>query len=163
MRAALLVGADAIMDLSTSGDLNHIREELLAQCPVPFGTVPIYEVIVDRNVEDIRHNMILEVVEKQASLSTFVKKFLNKEGEITDTVGYHKAVYAARNADTIAQHFYEQGKADAVKDVLAKSNNISAEPKPNAGGDVFIGGLKVRAVNGVDSSKLKFKTKNKNN
>jgi len=104
-----------------------------------------------------------EVVEKQSSLSTFVKKFLNKEGEITDTVGYHKAVYAARNADTIAQHFYEQGKADAVKDVLAKSNNISAEPKPNAGGDVFIGGLKVRAVNGVDSSKLKFKTKNKNN
>jgi len=104
-----------------------------------------------------------EIVEKQSSLSTFVKKFLNKEGEISDTVGYHKAVYAARNADTIAQHFYEQGKADAVKDVLAKSNNISTEPKPNAGGEVFIGGLKVKAVNGVDSSKLKFKIKNKNN
>ncbi len=104
-----------------------------------------------------------DIVEKQSSLSTFVKKFLNKEGEISDTVGYHKAIYAARNADTIAQHFYEQGKADAVKDVLAKSNNISSDPKPNAGGDVFIGGLKVKAVNGVDSSKLKFKIKNKNN
>jgi hypothetical protein len=104
-----------------------------------------------------------EVVEKQSSLSTFVKKFLNKEGEISDTAGYHKAVYAARNADTIAQHFYEQGKADAVKDVVAKSNNINAEPRNNPTGDVFIGGLKVRAINGVDSSKLKFKTKKKNN
>ena len=104
-----------------------------------------------------------EVVEKQSSLSTFVKKFLNKEGEISDTVGYHKAVYAARNADTIAQHFYEQGKADAVKDVMAKSNNINAEPRPSANGDVFIGGLKVKAVNGVDSSKLKFKKRKKNN
>jgi len=104
-----------------------------------------------------------DVVEKQSSLSTFVKKFLNKEGEISDTVGYHKAVYAARNADTIAQHFYEQGKADAVKDVMAKSNNINAEPRPSANGDVFIGGLKVKAVNGVDSSKLKFKKRKKNN
>ena len=104
-----------------------------------------------------------EVVEKQSSLSTFVKKFLNKDGEISDTAGYHKAVYAARNADTIAQHFYEQGKADAVKDVVAKSNNINAEPRSNPTGDVFIGGLKVRAINGVDSSKLKFKTKKKNN
>ena len=100
-----------------------------------------------------------DVVEKQSNLSTFVKKFLNKEGEISDTVGYHKAVYAARNADTIAQHFYEQGKADAVKDVLAKSNNINAEPRNNPTGDVFIGGLKVRAISGVDSSKLKFKSK----
>ena len=104
-----------------------------------------------------------DVVENQSSLSTFVKKFLNKEGEISDTAGYHKAVYAARNADTIAQHFYEQGKADAVKDVVAKSNNINAEPRNNPTGDVFIGGLKVRAINGVDSSKLKFKTKKKNN
>ena len=104
-----------------------------------------------------------DVVENQSNLSTFVKKFLNKEGEISDTAGYHKAVYAARNADTIAQHFYEQGKADAVKDVLAKSNNINAEPRVNPTGDVFVGGLKVRAINGVDSSKLKFKTKKKNN
>jgi len=121
----------------------------------------------DFNVGDktFRYNVSnpSDVVDKQSSLSTFVKKFLNKEGEISDTVGYHKAVYAARNADTIAQHFYEQGKADAVKDVMAKSNNIKAEPRPNAGGDVFIGGLKVKAVNGVDSSKLKFKTRKKNN
>jgi hypothetical protein len=103
------------------------------------------------------------VVEKQSNLNTFVKKFLNNEGEVVDTVGYHKAMYAADNADTIANHFYEQGKADALKDVMAKSKNITNEPRPQAGSDVFINGLKVTAVSGADSSKLKFKVKNKNN
>jgi phosphomethylpyrimidine synthase len=66
MKAALDAGADAIMDLSTGGDLDLIRDELLAECPVPFGTVPIYEMIKDRNVEDIDSKIILEIIEKQA-------------------------------------------------------------------------------------------------
>jgi len=66
MKTALAAGADAIMDLSTGGDLDQIRETLLAQCPVPFGTVPIYEMIKDRNVEDIDNKIILEIIEKQA-------------------------------------------------------------------------------------------------
>jgi len=112
-----------------------------------------------------RYNVsnVEDVVERQSNLNTFVKKFLNNEGEVVDTVGYHKAIYAAENIDSIASHFYEQGKADAVKDVMAKSKNISNEPRPQQGGDVFINGLKVRAVNGVDSSKLKFKSKKNNN
>eukprot|EP01047_Picozoa_sp_COSAG01_P031509 COSAG01_NODE_2239_length_8087_cov_20.702303_2_plen_381_part_00 len=103
-----------------------------------------------------------EIVEKQSNLDSFFRRFLNKKGEMIDPSGYHKAIYAARNADTIANHFYEQGKADAVKDVLAKSNNIENQPRAQNSGEVFIGGLKVKAVNGVDSSKLKFKTTNKN-
>ena len=99
------------------------------------------------------------LAEKQSDLNTFVKKFLNKDGEVVDTVGYHKAIYAAENVDTIANHFYEQGKADAVKDVMAKSKNITNEPRPQATGDIFINGLKVKAIDGVDSSKLKFKVK----
>ena len=102
------------------------------------------------------------LAEKQSDLNTFVKKFLNKDGEVVDAVGYHKAIYAAENVDTIANHFYEQGKADAVKDVMAKSKNITNEPRPQASGDVFINGLKVRAIDGVDASKLKFKVKNNN-
>jgi len=66
MQAALDAGADTIMDLSTGGDLDHIRGELLARCLVPFGTVPIYEVIKDRDVEDINNKIIREVIEKQA-------------------------------------------------------------------------------------------------
>jgi hypothetical protein len=100
-----------------------------------------------------------QVGEQQSDISNFIKTFLNDKGEIQDAKGYHKALYAARNADTIAQHFYEQGKADAVKDVMAKSKNISNEPRQTATGDVFIGGLKVKAVSGLDSSKLKIKTK----
>jgi hypothetical protein len=98
-----------------------------------------------------------QVGEVQSNIENFVKTFLNEEGEIGDMRGYHKALYAARNADTIAQHFYEQGKADAVKDVMAKSKNISTKPRQTASGEVFVNGLKVKAISGVDSSKLKIK------
>jgi hypothetical protein len=98
-----------------------------------------------------------QVVEQQSDISNFIKTFLNDKGEIQDAKGYHKALYAARNADTIAQHFYEQGKADAVKDVMAKSKNISTEPRQTASGEVFVNGIKVKAMSGVDSSKLKIK------
>ena len=97
--------------------------------------------------------------EKQSDLNEFVKKFLNEKGEVIDAVGYHKAFYAAENVDTIANHFYEQGKADAVKDVIAKSKNINNDPRPQASGDVFINGFKVKAISGVDSSRLKIKSK----
>jgi len=66
MNVALEVGADAMMDLSTGGNLDAIRDELLAHCPVPFGTVPIYQVIEGRNVEDVTRDIILKTVEKQA-------------------------------------------------------------------------------------------------
>jgi phosphomethylpyrimidine synthase len=66
MQAALEVGADVIMDLSTGGNLDEIRSELLAHCPVPFGTVPIYQVIEGRQVEDIDNDIILRTIEKQA-------------------------------------------------------------------------------------------------
>jgi len=97
------------------------------------------------------------VAEAQTDIANFVKTFLNDKGEISDAQGYHKALYAARNADTLAQHFYEQGKADAVKDVMAKSKNISTEARQTAQGEVFVNGLKVKAISGVDSSKLKIK------
>ena len=100
-----------------------------------------------------------KVVEEQSDISTFIGKFLDKNGSISDTKGYHKALYAARNADTIAQHFYEQGKADAIKEVAAKSKNITTEPRQNASGSVFVNGIKVKAISGVDSSKLKIKTR----
>jgi len=66
MEAALAVGADAIMDLSTGGDLDAVRAELLAHCPVPFGTVPIYQMIQGRNVEDVDRDIILQTLRRQA-------------------------------------------------------------------------------------------------
>jgi len=98
-----------------------------------------------------------EVADQQSNLTNFVKKFLDDKGNVTDYKGYHKAIYAAKNADTIANHFYEQGKADAVKDITSKSKNIGNEPRVTGSGDIFLNGMKVKAINGVDSSKLKIK------
>jgi predicted negative regulator of RcsB-dependent stress response len=98
------------------------------------------------------------IADKQSNITNLIKKFLDKDGQVADVKGYHKAIYAADNADSLAKHFYEQGKADALKEVVAKSNNISTEPRQNAG-NLNIGGFKVRAINGVDTSKLRIQKK----
>jgi hypothetical protein len=103
------------------------------------------------------------VADKQSNINNLIKKFLNDKGEIVDMKGYHKAMYAAENADTIANHFYEQGKADAVKDIVAKSNNITNTPRVSPANTGFINGFKVKAINGIDSSKLRIQTKKFNN
>ena len=99
-----------------------------------------------------------KVAEDQSNINNFVGKFLNKEGKVTDTKGYHKALFMASNADTIINHFYEQGKSDATKDIIGKSKNPSAQPRQVQEGK-FINGLKVRSISGQDSSRLKIKTK----
>lgn len=96
------------------------------------------------------------VADKQSNITNLVKKFLNDKGDVVDLKGYHKAMYAADNVDTIAKHFYEQGKADAIKEVVAKSNNISTEPRQTSSGELFVNGMRVKAVNGVDTSKLRI-------
>ena len=103
------------------------------------------------------------VADKQSNITNLIKKFLNEKGEVTDLNGYHKAMYAAENVDTIASHFYEQGKADAIKDVIAKSNNIGTAPRVTSSGDGFVNGFKVKAINGVDTSKLRMQTRKFNN
>jgi uncharacterized protein (DUF2164 family) len=100
-----------------------------------------------------------DVATKQSNITNTIKKFLDDKGNVSDVKGYHKAMYAADNIDSIAKHFYEQGKSDATKDLVAKSKNITEEVRPAPAGDVFVGGLKVRAISGIDSSKLKIKTR----
>jgi len=99
-----------------------------------------------------------KVAEDQSNINNFVGKFLNKEGKVTDAKGYHKALFMASNADTIINHFYEQGKSDATKDIISKSKNPSTQPRQAQQGE-FINGLKVRSISGQDSSKLRIKTK----
>ena len=103
------------------------------------------------------------VAENQSNLNNFVERFLDKEGNVKDTRGYHKAMYAAQNIDKIVNHFYEQGKSDGIKTIVDGSKNISNEARQTNPGDIFIGGLKVRAIDGVDSSKLKIKRSKFNN
>jgi len=100
------------------------------------------------------------LAEKQSDVSNIIGKFLNENGEVSDHKGYHKAMYAASNVDKIASHFYEQGKADAVKEVVNGSKNLSDEPRQTAGDSVFVNGIRVKSISGVDSSKLKIKKTN---
>jgi len=101
-----------------------------------------------------------KVAENQSNINNLVKKFLNEDGDVVDTSGYHKAMYAAENVDKIASHFYEQGKADAVKDVVSSSKNLTdSKARTSNSGEVTVGGFKVKAVSGFDSSKLKIKTR----
>ena len=100
-----------------------------------------------------------KVAENQSNITNLVGKFLDTKGNVKDVAGYHKAMYAAENVDRIASHFYEQGKADAVKDVIDKSKNLSNTQARKTQGEVFLNGLKVKAISGSDSAKLKIKTK----
>jgi len=100
-----------------------------------------------------------KVAESQSNINNLVGKFLDTKGNVTDTKGYHKAMYAADNVDKIASHFYEQGKADAVKEVVNNSKNLSSTKARSTQGEVFINGLKVKAISGTDSKSLRIKTK----
>jgi hypothetical protein len=100
-----------------------------------------------------------KVAESQSNINNLVGKFLDSDGNVSDTKGYHKAMYAADNVDKIASHFYEQGKADAVKEVMNKSKNLSDTKARSTQGDVFVNGFKVKSISGADSTKLKIKTR----
>jgi len=97
------------------------------------------------------------VKETQSDINNFVKKFLDENNTMKDAKGYHKGLYTAMNADAIAQHFYEQGKADAIKDNVKRSKNIDMDPR-SSHNETEVGGIKVRAL-GDDSASFKFKIK----
>ena len=106
------------------------------------------------NVKDVDN-----VKQTQSDLNGFLAKFVDKDLSLKDAKGYHKSLFTAMNADAIANHFYEQGKADAMKNSIAKSKNVSMKPRQSHG-EVEAGGIKVKVL-GDNSSDFKFKIKNK--
>jgi len=116
------------------------------------------------NVGDKRYRFNVknanEVKETQGDINNFVKKFLNENNEMSDAKGYHKSLFTAMNPDAIANHFYEQGKADAMKDSVAKAKNVSMDPRQSFSND-NTSGPKVRVLNDDTSPTFKFKIKNK--
>ncbi len=107
------------------------------------------------NVKDVN-----KVKETQSDLLNVFNKYVGDNKMLQDAGGYHKALFAASNPDKIANHFYEQGKADAIKQLSAEAKNINMDPRKTSSGYVEAGGLKVKAISGDDNSKLKFKLKN---
>lgn len=113
------------------------------------------------NVGDKRYRFNIKdasvVKDTQSDINNFVKKFLDENNNMKDAKGYHKSLFTAMNADAIANHFYEQGKADALKDSIARSKNVNMDPRKSHEPVADAKGFKVRAVSGDDSSRLKVK------
>jgi hypothetical protein len=117
----------------------------------------------DFNIEDKKYRFKLKDVDKvkntQMDIMNVVGSYLDENNTLKDGYGYHKALFAAKNADSIANHFYQLGKTEAVKQISEESKNINMDPRQTSGGFVESGGIKVRAISGDDSSKLRIKLK----
>tara|TARA_R100000734_G_C3317660_1_gene111026 strand:- start:1094 stop:2341 length:1248 start_codon:yes stop_codon:yes gene_type:complete len=97
-----------------------------------------------------------KVKSEQSDITNFVKKFLNDKNEMSDGAGYHKSLFTAMNADAVANHFYQQGKADAIKESMAKSKNVNMDPRQTHK-TVEAGGIKVKAITGDDSNAFRVR------
>ena len=113
------------------------------------------------NVGDKRYRYNVKnadkVKESQSDINNFASKFLDKKNQLIDPKGYHKALYTAMNPDAVANHFYQQGKADAIKDSMAKAKNVDMSSRQTHSGVVEAGGMKVKAISGDDSRRLRVK------
>ena len=118
------------------------------------------------NVGEKRFRFNVKDVDKvkttQRDINNFIGKFLGKDNTMSDAEGYHKGLFTAMNPDRIANHFYEQGKADALKASIAESKNINMDPRQAHVDNVNNSGFTARALND-DGPDFKFRIKNKNN
>jgi hypothetical protein len=105
-------------------------------------------------------NDVDKVKDTQSDINNFIGKFLDNNGQMSDEAGYHKALYAAMNPDAVARHFYEQGKADALKTSISESKNINMNPRQELNNNFDSGGFKARVI-GENTADFKFKIKNK--
>jgi len=105
-------------------------------------------------------NDVNKVKDTQSDINNFIGKFLDNNGQMSDEAGYHKALYAAMNPDAVAKHFYEQGKADALKTSINESKNIDMKPRQELNNNFDSGGFKARVI-GENTADFKFKIKNK--
>ena len=120
----------------------------------------------DYNVGDKKYRYKVknagEIKETQGDINNFIKKFLNEKNEMSDAKGYHKSLFTAMNADSVAQHFYEQGKADAMKDSMARTKNVNMNARGVHEKVTTSNGMSVRSVDSGDSSsKLRIKSRRK--
>ena len=106
------------------------------------------------NVKDVNI-----VKNNQSDINTLVSKFVNENNEMADARGYHKALFTAMNADAIANHFYEQGKSDAIKEQMKSSKNIDMNPRGSHEKVTTTSGMQVKAISGDDMDRLRIKMK----
>ena len=107
------------------------------------------------NIKDVEANKTA-----QSNVLNVFSPYIDKNNLLHNASGYHKSLFAARNPDAIANHFYQQGKADAVSEITKDSKNINMDPRKTDTSSVDTGGVKYKVISGDDSSKLKYKLKN---
>jgi len=116
----------------------------------------------DFNVGENKYRFKVENPKKTKEFQSDITNFLNQfegEGSAKDVDKYHKALFAAQNADKIANHFYEQGRADAIKDSARKAKNINMDPRSDASSVITKSGDQIRVISGESSDKLRIKWK----
>ena len=100
-----------------------------------------------------------KVKKSQSDINNFISKFVDKDYNMIDPSGYHKGLYTAMNPDQIANHFYEQGKADALKQSVEEAKNVNMTPRQTMDPNMNVGGIKVRALDADSANDFKFKIK----
>jgi len=114
-----------------------------------------FEFKVGDKKQVFKPNDVSKVKENQLDINNFFNKHLDEKGIVKDAASYHKALFAATNADALFQFAYEQGKADATDGLVKETKNIDMTVRSNTPTDS--GGTKFRAVDSGDNFSFKIK------
>jgi len=138
----------------------QLKKSFLQKTENVFGeTFKGFDFQVGDNKYRYKVNNVVDTKTQQSDINNFVSKFVGEDGQLSDAKGYHKALFAARNADKLAEHFYEQGRADALRTSAKEAKNINMDPRQE-GVIKTSTGQKFKVVSGDSSSKLRMKLKN---
>ena len=141
-----------------SEEYNNLQKEFIEKTNKVFNdNFKGFDFKVGENKYRFKVDNTEKVKQYQSDISNFINEFIGDDGAVADASGYHKALFAAKNADRIANHFYEQGRADAVKEAAKRANNINMDPRTDNSTIKTDQGDKIRVVSGNSSDKLRIK------
>ena len=141
-----------------SEEYNNLQKEFIEKTNKVFNdNFKGFDFKVGENKYRFKVDNTEKVKQYQSDISNFINEFIGDDGAVADASGYHKALFAAKNADKIANHFYEQGRADAIKDAAKKAKNINMDPRTDNSTIKTNQGDKIRVVSGNSSDKLRIK------
>ena len=144
-----------------SEEYNNLQKQFIEKTNKVFNdNFKGFDFKVGENKYRLKVDNTEKVKQYQSDISNFINEFLGDDGTVNDAAGYHKALFAAKNADKIANHFYEQGRADAIKDAAKDAKNINMDPRADNSIIKTKQGDKIRVVSGNSSDKLRIKWNN---
>ena len=141
-----------------SEEYNNLQKEFIEKTNKVFNdNFKGFDFKVGENKYRFKVDNTEKVKQYQSDISNFINEFLGDDGSVADAAGYHRALFAAKNADKIANHFYEQGRADAVKESAKQAKNINMDPRSDNSTIKTEYGDKIRVVSGNSSDRLRIK------